>query len=244
MVEEYKVAKCRLVMTIRDSKDEKVRDAGIQTRSGRKWAASTEVKRAEDMLMIHDIVGNTNTGRAGLGNTKFRQWQKSKGKERRDMVLNEVRKVEENTRRTKAVELGQQGAWTRWTVPERRLTWADIWKMEPLRIKFLIRAVYDTLPTPTNLTRWGLTEDTTCKLCGGSGTLSHILSGCKTALSQGRYRWRHDKVLQVLAEVLEKERKKPRPEAKQGRGINFVKEGEKTKNAQPRRPAGLSDGAS
>lgn len=34
VVEEFKVAKCRAVMMYRDSSDEKVRDAGITTRSG------------------------------------------------------------------------------------------------------------------------------------------------------------------------------------------------------------------
>lgn len=38
--------------------------------------------------------------------------------------------------------------------------------------------------------------------------MAHILSGCKTALTQGRYRWRHDKVLAVLADILEQERRK------------------------------------
>lgn len=36
VVEEYKVAKCRVVMTYTDSQDEQVRHAGVITRSGRK----------------------------------------------------------------------------------------------------------------------------------------------------------------------------------------------------------------
>lgn len=69
------------------------------------------------------------------------------------------------------------------------------------RISFLLRSVYDTLPTPTNLHKWGLREDPLCKLCRERGTMAHILSGCKTALAQGRYRWR-------LANTLELERYK------------------------------------
>ncbi len=38
--------------------------------------------------------------------------------------------------------------------------------------------------------------------------MAHILSGCKIALIQGRYRWRHNKVLAVLADILEQERRK------------------------------------
>ena len=72
--------------------------------------------------------------------------------------------MEENIRRAKAVELGQQGAWTKWNVPERKITWNDIWCMEPLRMKFLIRSVYEALPSPANLATWGLCEDRVCKL--------------------------------------------------------------------------------
>ena len=59
----------------------------MQTRSGRKWAASTEVKHAEDMLVICDIVSNINPGRSGLGTTKIKKWKKAVGKEKRDMIL-------------------------------------------------------------------------------------------------------------------------------------------------------------
>jgi len=82
--------------------------------------------------------------------------------------------------------------------------------MEPVRISFLLRSVYDVLPTPANLHRWKLTEDPSCTLCGKRGTLEHALSSCSTALSQGRYRWRHDRVLRQLADTLERERKKRR----------------------------------
>ena len=37
VVEEFKIEKCRLVMTLRDSKDKKVSEAGVQIRTGRKW---------------------------------------------------------------------------------------------------------------------------------------------------------------------------------------------------------------
>ena len=59
--------------------------------------------------------------------------------------------------------------------------------------------------------------------------MAHILSGCKIALTQGRYGWRHDKVLAVLAGILEQERRKKqlakaRPLLST---IDFVKEGQR-----------------
>ncbi|GFN99518.1 reverse transcriptase [Plakobranchus ocellatus] len=74
--------------------------------------------------------------------------------------------------------------------------------MAPLRISFLIRSDYDLLPSNANLVRWGKKDDPTCPLCQGRQTTEHVLSSCKVALSQGRYTWRHNRVLQELASVI------------------------------------------
>ncbi|XP_060717119.1 uncharacterized protein LOC132839923 [Tachysurus vachellii] len=43
--------------------------------------------------------------------------------------------------------MARQGAWTRWEqAVERKITWADLWRAEPHRIKFLVQAVYDVPP--------------------------------------------------------------------------------------------------
>ena len=91
MVEEFKVAKCRLVMTLRDSQDEKVRNAGVETRTRRKWSASNSIQRAENMLEIRDIIGNVCIGRQELGSSRFKQRKGTIGKAKRDMVLEEIR---------------------------------------------------------------------------------------------------------------------------------------------------------
>ncbi|KAL1278284.1 hypothetical protein QQF64_024957 [Cirrhinus molitorella] len=48
-----------------------------------------------------------------------------------------------------------------------------------------------------------LGKDPSCPLCTTPATLKHILVGCKTSLSQGRYTWRHNQVLKCLAHKLE-----------------------------------------
>ena len=120
-------------------------------------------------------------------------------------------------------------------VEHRKLTWGDIWKYEPLRFSFLLRSVYDLLPSPANPCRWGLTTDPKCSLCDKPGTLENVLSSCSTALTQGRYRWRHDSVLRELADWLEKERKKEHGYNPQHGQNAFVKSGDtrKTQTAQP-----------
>lgn len=71
--------------------------------------------------------------------------------------------------RSRAMEIASQGAWAKWDLPKRNITWADLWKLELFRISFLLRAVYDTLPIPTNLHKWGMRDDTICRLCWGEG---------------------------------------------------------------------------
>ncbi|GFS09954.1 polyprotein [Elysia marginata] len=119
------------------------------------------------------------------------------------MVINEVRQREDVRIIQKAVQQPQQGQWTNWdSAIQRSLTWKDIWQMAPLRISFLIRSVYDLLPSNANLVRWGKKDDPTCRLCHGRQTTEHVLSSCKVALSQGRYTWRHNRVLQDFASVI------------------------------------------
>lgn len=237
VVEEFKVAKCRVSMMLEDSKDELVSNAGLRTRTGRKWSADKVVKLAESSLELKDIIGNVCIGRQGLGASPFEEWSKANKMDKRKMVQKEVRHQEDDARKAKSVALTTQGAWTRWDLPRREVSWADLWRLEPFRISFLLRSVYDTLPSPVNLAKWGLREDPLCRLCGKRGTLAHILSGCHTALTQGRYRWRHDKVLMVVADILEQARKRPhQPQKTQIPSLQFIRAGEqptgkrKTKN--------------
>ena len=65
--------------------------------------------------------------------------------------------------------------------------------------------------------------------------MDHILTGCPTALSQGRYRWRHDNVLKELAHWIEEKRKAVNSSPLRKRKmIKFLKAGEKPKAATDR----------
>jgi len=66
------------------------------------------------------------------------------------------------------------------------------------RISFIMRAIYDVLPSLTILQLW-FGEDPVCHLCASPATLQQILVGCKASLIQGRYTWHHNKVLRCLA---------------------------------------------
>ena len=143
--------------------------------------------------------------------------------------MEEVRHQEEAARWAKAVALGKQGLWTRWeSVERRRLSWRDVWAMEARSLRFAIRATYDVLPTPTNLHQW-FGEDPGCVLCAKPASLRHILTGCKTSLTQGRYTWRHNQVLKSLASTLEGQKSSinalPLPTSNTSWATAFVREG-------------------
>ncbi|CAC5385086.1 unnamed protein product [Mytilus coruscus] len=55
--EEFKVTKTRQVIMLRDSKDDKVKEANVDVRTGRKWVAKSAVEDAESRLR-HSGSGN------------------------------------------------------------------------------------------------------------------------------------------------------------------------------------------
>ena len=139
----------------------------------------------------------------------FQQWSKASATERRTMVQAEVRRTEEYKQNcflfifiwlTKLGKNRRPG----WSGTYQSESWhRQNWRKDQFRISFLLIPVYDTLLSPVKLHQWDLFEDPNCKLCGKRGTMVHILSVCQLALTQGRYRWRHDKVLRGLVDALE-----------------------------------------
>lgn len=237
----YRQEKARLVLELRDSSDPSVQNTKAPVRTGRKWRAELAVDQAISRLKPQEIVGRTQSGRTGLGwGTTPKVWSKATRKERKDLVISEVVRIEEESYQIKALSQRQQGRWTTWEgVISRTVGWADMWKIPQARLSFLIRSTYDTLPSPSNLCLWYGSEES-CQLCNAPNpSLQHILSSCKTALTQGRYRWRHDRVLRKLAEILEVRRveiARERLPPTSRRMIHFVREGGGAPNiTQPQR---------
>ena len=74
-------------------------------------------------------------------------------------------------------------------------------------LKFLLNSCLDTLPTDL------------CKLCLQAGvelrgrrqeTTNHILNGCKVALHQKRYNWRHNNLIEYITGLIDIDRCMPR----------------------------------
>ena len=228
LVEEAKVCKVRNLAALSTSKDQGVRGAKVNLDAGRKWKASEEHQKAISSLKMQDIAGIANKGREGLGLEKRQYYQTSSDRQRRTLISKKVRESEEERRKVESVKLAQQGASMKWNTKQKELKQQEVLSMAENRLKFIVKSVYDLLATPANKNRWFNTEEHRCVACGQEGTLSHILAGCKVALSQGRYTWRHNKVLKEISYWVEERRKdnNNQPPTKPS-FINFVKAGEK-----------------
>ena len=96
-------------------------------------------------------------------------------------------------------------------------------------LKFLINSTLNTLPTKDNLRRWGTGTNGVCDLCGLTESLKHVLNCCSFSLNQGRYKWRHNKILSTIFQAIVTEtqtRKNARYKNRAAPFIFFCKEGE------------------
>lgn len=98
--------------------------------------------------------------------------------------------------------------------------------------------MYDALPSPSNLHRWGLVDSPACQLYQRTGTLEHILSCYLKALGDGGYCWRHDQVLRALADTITAAIQSSKSQHPSKHSITFVRAGEKAQH-QPRSQGGL-----
>ena len=114
LVEQFKIGKVRLHMMMKDSPDEIIRKAYPERKSGTKWSAVKAARETECSLRIKDIIGVTQTNRAGLGSTSKKVFSKVVPKGKRDMVSEEVRMFEEEQRKASAITQAKQCAWTKW----------------------------------------------------------------------------------------------------------------------------------
>ena len=150
--------------------------------------------------------------------------------DRRKRILNIISEIDTESQLAKLKQLAVQGRWLEWTdAMHSDLSWRRlIHGLDDGELRFNLRVITNTLPTPDNLRRWGQTEvDPACPLCGKQANLRHILSGCSVAFLQGRYTWRHDSTLKVLQRHLTSFWKHIQKEPFQGTApfIHLVKEG-------------------
>ena len=137
LVEEYKLGKARLFQMLHDSHDPLVKNAQPSVITGRKWKTKIAVENAESAHKKKEIIGTVANGKVGLGLHLQRWWSKESPANRRKMVSEEIHHFEEVRRFATTVGQRKQSAWQ------------VLKHMEPKKLSFLLKAVYDVLPTPT-----------------------------------------------------------------------------------------------
>ena len=153
-----------------------------------------DVERAVDLDKYTDGA-KTTPGRSGLG------WNPTKQLTGKEKVKCKAAEIIEAENMTELYSFAMQGAWTNWDKGmEADLTWSTLlYGLSPSLVSFMINSIQLTMPSPDNLVRWGKTSIGDCYLCKRKTcTLLHILSDCKISLNDGRYTWRHDKVLEEI----------------------------------------------
>jgi len=78
-----------------------------------------------------------------------------------------------------------------------------IWNLKSGTAKFLINATIHTLPTMNNLKLWNKSVSDQCLVCKNRDSTLHTLNGCKVMLDQGRYTYRHDRILNYIVSKID-----------------------------------------
>ena len=128
IVESYKCGKVRTVMMLRYFNDAVIRAAPPDIKTGRKWKATEETDRYISALQNCDIVGATQSSTEDLDLRRFRPFSSLNPKERRDAVVDQTKRVEEEKKYVPLVQSSQQGQCVAWQekVLERKLSWNDL----------------------------------------------------------------------------------------------------------------------
>ena len=144
------------------------------------------------------------TDKAGFGSFKPTEVPPKRSHDYRKLIATKVTELEEEVCLAKAVQLHLHGNWTKWCdYTKTDLSWKFLLSLPQCLVSFFLGSTFDTLPSPSNLKRWKISAEAHCFLCRKSiCTTAHILSGCKIALVQGRYTYRHDSVLKVFESAL------------------------------------------
>ena len=198
-VSEFKKRKVGALKQLKDSIDPLIKSSVPTLNTGRKWKVADALRMAEHEVDIGAIQGVFYNGRSGFG-SGYHKLLSDKQK-----VSKAIGKLNDDLLYEKAAKQTLQGQWTHWqNIIQRDFSFHSMLRMSPQLRSFAMGITYNTLASRSNLKRWGLLPDDSCPLClKPKCTLQHVLSGCKTALADGRYRFRHDSILKTIAHFVQ-----------------------------------------
>jgi hypothetical protein len=192
------------VSLLRDSLDPRMVElyAHIAQRDSNRerWKATRCFEKAKRDIVIDGMSARGQSTRHGIGYLPYTPPPEPGTHAARREVSLRIAADADAIRHVHLMGLAMQGECTAWdTLIAQDLSWHRLmYDLSPAQLGFAMKSLVNMLPTPDNLHRWRY-GDFPCKLCGApTPTPAHIQSSCKTALQQGRYKYRHDQVLAVL----------------------------------------------
>jgi hypothetical protein len=164
------------------------------------WKPAVDLESFERALQFQDTFGRQSS-RLGLGYRSLTKFKYGSLKMKRQMVAEHCEREEAHKRKIELLALARNSDFVKWDerlYSDRDWT-SQIFGMSPKLLAFTLNGQANTLPSPSNLRRWGFHSSTHhCPLCGKLAAAKHTLSNCVVALKGGRSKWKHDNVLRVI----------------------------------------------
>ena len=123
-------------------------------------------------------------------------------KTQRQIITKRFKQKEAEAMRVRLVDLCRGGNFVAWDrIMDHDISWKEmVFDLSEHVLSFRLNAIAMTLPSWSNLNRWGIKRGGKCPLClTPNATAGHVSNNCVIALRQGRYTWRHDNVLASIA---------------------------------------------
>jgi hypothetical protein len=166
----------------------------------RKWRPGAVLDRLETQLDF-SIQYSGQTGSKGLGFGPPKISRHSSYKDKRHELSNLCKGEDAAARILSLQDLARSGDFLKWdNLMSTQTDWnTQILQLSDKELSFTLNGQALTLPSPSNLRRWGFNPVASCQLCGRLGaSASHILAGCNVGLNQGRFTYRHNNILRSI----------------------------------------------
>ena len=156
-------------------------------------------------MIVHEKMrGQMSKGSAGVGWVRAKFKAQSTEKEERQAILRVFKEIAEEHRVVNVISnLHDYGEWVRWEAAmQLDKKWHSLLACSSDTM-FKARMLFteDEAPTPSNLRRSNRGDGKCPFGCTATGSLLHILCGCRHSLKekpQSRITWRHDSVLYAI----------------------------------------------
>ena len=128
------------------------------------WQVEETVQACETDLKHKPIIGHHQHSRHELGHLKTSKVTSDKSsKDYRLFISSHHKQIVDTCAISKVVQLKFQGQWTRWlSYIQQNFSWKSLLAMSVNLTSFCISSTYDTLPSPSKLKRWKLTNEVSC----------------------------------------------------------------------------------